>query len=150
MSCVFGLAKLGSHSGNRVSMRMVVRREHEDHVGRVEIIRRGRPEGVSSAWVTGDEARRIVFRVARSQREVGEGDLILKLMARVDDARDALAAHLWHVQEEWTGGDSSNPKNFSCREPNWVSVGHRFPKEQVEADPQWRKSVGLDETASTG
>jgi hypothetical protein len=31
------------------------------------------------------------------------------------------------LQEEWLGGDSSDPNNFGWREPNCVSHGHLIP-----------------------
>lgn len=61
-----------------------------------------------------------------------ESQLLLKLHDRVHDAQQDLAANLYWVQSEWTGGDSCDPKNYTLREPNWVTISHSFPREQVE------------------
>ncbi len=62
-----------------------------------------------------------------------EYKLINRLIERVDEAQFALSASLYWVQSEWTGGDSTNPRNSTLREPNWVTISHSFPKEQVDA-----------------
>lgn len=67
-----------------------------------------------------------------------EGAMFHKLACRVDAAQDALACQLYHIQGEWTGGDSSDPRNHTLREPNWVNIAHSFPPEQVDKyrDPE--------------
>jgi len=61
-----------------------------------------------------------------------EAELLLRIEARVSDAVFDLALSLFYVQSEWTGGDSSNPRNHTLREPNWVTISHSFPPEQVD------------------
>lgn len=61
-----------------------------------------------------------------------ESDLLTKLLHRTGDALSDLAANLYYPQTEWLGGDSGNPRNHTLREPNWVHMGYRFPKEQVD------------------
>ncbi len=61
-----------------------------------------------------------------------EAELLRRINDRVDQASSELAASLFHVQSEWTGGDTDNPKNSTLREPNWVPISHSFPREQVE------------------
>lgn len=51
---------------------------------------------------------------------------------RVHDARQSLFAHNFHVQTEWTGGGSDDPRNYTLREPNWVTIPWVFPKDQVD------------------
>jgi len=50
----------------------------------------------------------------------------------VHEAHQTFFPHNYWVQEEWTGGDSGNPRNFTLREPNWVTISWTFPKEQVD------------------
>lgn len=61
-----------------------------------------------------------------------EVELLLKVHDRAWDATQTLAPSLFHVQSEWTGGDSSNPRNTTLREPNLVTISHSFPREQVD------------------
>lgn len=61
-----------------------------------------------------------------------ERELLLKLESRIGHVLSDLAVNLFHVQSEWTGGDSGNPRNFTLREPNWVPIAHAFPREQVD------------------
>ena len=62
----------------------------------------------------------------------------MKLEARIGHVIHDLSASLFHVQSEWTGGDSGDPRNHTLREPNWVRIAHAFPKEQVDKyrDPE--------------
>lgn len=64
----------------------------------------------------------------------GDGDknetaLLLHMLTHLDSSG---AIPEIHVQQEWTGGDSSNPKNFTVREPNIVGISHTFPKEVTD------------------
>ena len=61
-----------------------------------------------------------------------ETELLKRIESRVFEAQQTLGSHLFFVQDEWTGGDSSKPRNFTLREPNWVTISHSFPKEQVD------------------
>ena len=60
-----------------------------------------------------------------------EGMLLKSIEDRINNANFELAASLFHVQSEWTGGDSDSPMNHTLREPNWVNISHSFPNEQV-------------------
>lgn len=64
-----------------------------------------------------------------------EAQLLVNLSTRLNDHGPRGLGYLTVPQTEWTGGDSSKPENFTLREPNIVPMGHRFPREQVEADP---------------
>lgn len=61
-----------------------------------------------------------------------EGELMAELSSRVFDARATLASGMYMPQTEWMGGDSSDLRNFTLREPDWVRMGKRFPKEQID------------------
>jgi len=67
-----------------------------------------------------------------SKGNTAEFELLRKTHDRVFEANGTLAASLFHVQSEWTGGDSSDPKNHTLREPNLVTISHSFPKDQVD------------------
>ncbi len=62
-----------------------------------------------------------------------EARLLIELSKSITEHGPLGYGYLTHPQSEWTGGDSSDPKNFTLREPNIVPLGHRFPREQVEA-----------------
>ena len=83
----------------------------------------------------GELETRLINMAVDDKRDIhGEaGQLLVKLSGRVFDARAMLAADLYAPQTEWTGGDSSDPRNFTLREPNWVSMGHAWPREEVDA-----------------
>jgi len=65
-------------------------------------------------------------------KNASEAALLMKIEKRVAEAHFDLSPSLAHIQAEWTGGDSSNPRNHTLREPNWVHMGRRFPPEDVD------------------
>ena len=66
------------------------------------------------------------------QGHVAEREMLARLSNRAGDAMFALAASLYYVQSEWTGGPSDKPGNTTLREPNWVNIAHSFPPAQVD------------------
>ena len=74
------------------------------------------------------EHRLVQLQIAHHKAGNTEETLLLaKLLAR-DDA----CPYMYVPQDEWTGGPSDDPRNHTLREPNWVHIGHRFPREQVD------------------
>ena len=81
------------------------------------------------------ELRSLVTNNMLAHHQAGnerETALLRDIEARVNEAQSVLAPSLFHVQSEWTGGPSDDPKNFTLREPNLVTISHSFPREQVE------------------
>lgn len=70
-----------------------------------------------------------------------EAEMLIKLSTRLSESGPSGLTYLTLPQQEWTGGDSSDPENFTVREPNLVHMGKRFPREQVEADRMARDSL---------
>ncbi len=57
-----------------------------------------------------------------SGRTSPEFDLLMRFSEIMVDARTKVLMFDPLPQSEWTGGDSSNPKNFKMREPNCVPL----------------------------
>ena len=74
----------------------------------------------------------LMLRYRNDGDTIQEHGMIVRLLERVDNAELALSSTLYHVQSEWTGGPSDEPRNFTLREPNWVTISHSFPKEDVD------------------
>lgn len=72
------------------------------------------------------------FEAHRAER-YHEAALWGKIENRLQDTLHALSPSLFYIQTEWTGGDSTNPRNFTLREPNIVGIPHAFPPEEVAA-----------------
>jgi len=65
-----------------------------------------------------------------------EARLLLDLSSKINDGGPGGWGYMTHPQQEWTGGDSSDPANYTLREPNIVPMGKRFQREQVDAEQQ--------------
>jgi hypothetical protein len=63
----------------------------------------------------------------KHQLNSSEVDTLFRQLSKLEDINwpDVLC------QQEWTGGDSSDPRNFTVREPNCVGIAHTFPRDQV-------------------
>lgn len=61
-----------------------------------------------------------------------EFDILNKIAGRAAGAREELNATSCYVQSEWTGGDSSDPRNTTLCEPHAVGISHSFNREEVE------------------
>lgn len=64
-----------------------------------------------------------------------EAKLLIDLSRKIHDNGPSGWGYMTHPQTEWTGGNSSDPNNFTIREPNIVPMAQRFPAEQVATDP---------------
>lgn len=76
-------------------------------------------------------SRRLTELRLKYRPQSAEGLLLARLDGRALEAITALAPSLYHLQDEWTGGDSADPRNHTLREPNWVGHPHSFPPEAV-------------------
>jgi hypothetical protein len=82
-----------------------------------------------------DRLESLLMDMMWKQHEAGNGaerELLRKLIEGLEKT-SIPSAYMCRPQTEWTGGDSSNPANFTLREPSYVHMGKRFPREQVEA-----------------
>lgn len=58
-----------------------------------------------------------------------EATVLLEMLHHLDDAGRIPSLH---VQSEWLGGDSGNPKNYTLRPPA-IGLMRRFPRAEVDA-----------------
>ena len=82
-----------------------------------------------------DEILKVVFE-HHDQGNEAEVLLLMDLSRKINETGPSGWGYMTHPQTEWTGGDSSDPANFTLREPNIINMGKRFPRDQVEEERQ--------------